>query len=354
MRSNASLSALFLLLAGCVGGGRYDFPAESAAPAAGPRDGYAASDPAYPAREPRDPYASPAPPVDDGYARPPMAPAPAPQPSYGASYSRPDPGYSPAPAPVQDYQDPTLNMTGPRGSSQAGANEQRYDEVGYAGVRGVAGGDANSGAAVAIARSVPIGSFLEVTSLDTGRTILVLVTGSMDAGADHPLDLSPGAARLLGAANSPIAVRARTITPSPYDQAALREGRAATERSDTPPVLLTALRKHLPGTPPASWQPPAPSYTPSAPSYTPSAPVATRPAPARSAPSTAGYYVQIAALSNAANAQALARSYGGFIQPGGGLYRVRMGPFRSAGEAESARSRAVQGGFGDAKVFTQN
>jgi rare lipoprotein A len=313
-------------------------------------DPYARPDPAgdpyaAPARDPyarqqpvRDPYAQPEPQQQDAYARP------------GADYARPDarPDTYAAP-PTQTYRDPGADMPGPRGSSQPGSGEERYDEVGYAGVRGVSGGDANGGAVVAVARSVAPGTFLEVTSLDTGRTILVLVTGQMDAGADHPVDLSPAAARLLGAPTSTIAVRVRKVAASPADQAALRAGQPANERVDTPPVLLTALRKHLP----AGGGTPAPVYDDPAPGY-PSAPVSRPPARPAPAAGRAGYYVQVGAFSNAANAQALARSLGGFVRPGGGLNRVQLGPFRSTGEAEAARARAAQHGYPDAKVFAQN
>ncbi|NWM59974.1 septal ring lytic transglycosylase RlpA family lipoprotein, partial [Escherichia coli] len=74
----------------------------------------------------------------------------------------------------------------------------RYDEIGYAGIRPVSGGGAMDQAVVAVHRSLPANSYVEVTSLDTGKTILVLITGS-DPGAGHPIDLSAGAARLLGA-----------------------------------------------------------------------------------------------------------------------------------------------------------
>ncbi|RYD64875.1 MAG: SPOR domain-containing protein, partial [Sphingomonadales bacterium] len=138
-----------------------------------------------------------------------------------------------------------LPASGPSGSSRSA--EQRYDEVGFAGVRGVSGGGASDGAIVALHRALPAGSFVEVTSLDTGRTIIVLVTGQLEPGAGGPIDLSAAAARELGADGAPsLAVRVRRVTPTASDQAALNQGRPATQRPDTPPVLLTALRKHLP------------------------------------------------------------------------------------------------------------
>lgn len=347
MRWNASICAGFMLLAGCVGHGGYsDLPEASAAPSAGVRD--FGSDPYSDGR-----YAArPAPaqdraPVPQGYAQAPRL----------DPYAAPGAGYA---QPGQDagaMRDPTEGMSGPRGSSEQDGSEQRYDEVGYAGVRGVSGGAENGGAAVAVARSVPAGTVLEVTALDSGKTILVLVTGAMEPGADHPVDLSAAAARQLGATSSPIPVRVRKVSPAPADMAALRSGQLAADRADTPPVLLTALRKHLPSmtpsaAPPAYSQPAYAQPAYSQPAYAPPR-AATPPARAVAQPGAgSGYYVQVGAFSNAANAQSLARSLGGFVRPGGGLAKVQLGPFRSAGEAEAARAR-VSGQFPDARVFTQ-
>ncbi len=198
---------------------------------------------------------------------------------------------------------------------------------------------------VAVHRSLPANSFVEVTSLDTGKTILVLITGSMGPGTDHAIDLSAGAARQLGY-DSPqtIAVRVRAVNPTPVDQAALNQGRPATQRPDTPPVLLNALRKHVPAGGYATAQPVQPSYA--APNRT----VTTTRAPTR-APAGSGLIVQVAALSNAANAQSLAQSLGGFVKPGGGFYRVQLGPFATRAQADAARQRAAGAGYGDARII---
>lgn len=349
MKWNASaLAALFLLTACGGGGGFSDYgPVESAgsqgSPAAqsyGGGDRIAAQRDSGVERIDAD--------LDPQQAVPQRA---------GASYARPDSGYQPPvqqqyrPEPQQQYQpqqdgyaDPTANAQGPRGTS---GNGPRSDAVGYAGTRGVQG-EGTDGAVVAVHPSLPAGTIVEVTNLENGRTILVLVTGAMD-GADHLIDLSPGAARQLGASSPQTPVRVRRVSASAQDRTALESGQPAADRPDTPPVLLNALRKALPA---AVAQRPAPSYVrPGAPAR--SAPVRT--APVRSAPAAGGhFYVQVAALSNAANAQSLAQGLHGFVKPGGGLYRVQMGPFRTSGEAEAARADAARRGYGDARVFTQN
>lgn len=384
MRSNASIFALTLLAA--LGGGAPSYahvPQQGSvgAQAYGGQDQstetWRAADGTIRSRPARvQPSYQPAPePV-----APPPEPQPEPQPQWadpapvqqsgapGASYAVPGSAPAPqkkgrAPAPVrqqpqpapslpQDYSDPTAGVTGPSGSSQPGPGETpRYDEIGYAGIRPVS--DAADQAVVAVHRSLPANSYVEVTSLDTGRTILVLVTGS-DPGADHPIDLSAGAARLLGAQGDSIAVRIRSVNPPSMDKAALQAGRPAGDRADAPQVLLTALRKRLPS---ASNYAAAPPRVTATPAYSPPRTTATpRPAPVRTPPpaprpaAQGKFIVQVAALSNAGRAQALAQSLGGFVKPGGGLYRVQLGPFATAGEAEAARRRAAGAGYGDARV----
>jgi rare lipoprotein A len=268
-----------------------------------------------------------------------------PQDRPGAGYPAPGTGQS---APRLDYTqeqapiglaDPAADATGPRGSSQRAPGEQRYDEVGYAQIGEGAG-------ITGVHASLPADTLVEVTSLENGRTIVVLVTAN-DPAAGKPITLSAGAARELGHAESDgsmVPVRVRKVAAGPGDMLALRSGRPAAARPDTPPILLNALRKHL-GAPvlaaPAVAERPA--YARPAP-----APRAARPA------SGSGFYVQIAALSNARNAQALAQRLGGSVKQGGGLYRVQLGPFATRAQADAARGGAARAGFGDARVIAVN
>ena len=238
--------------------------------------------------------------------------------------------------------DPAAGLAGPRGSSQRAPGEQRYDEVGYAAVE-----DPTEGV-TGVHASLPVGTLVEVTSLDTGRTIVALVNAT-DPGAAKPITLSAGAARELGKAGSErVAVRVRKVAAGPGDLLALQAGRPAAARPDTPPVLLNALRKHLGAAPVAA----APAPVRSAPARA----AATRPAPrpAAARPATGNFYVQIAALSNAANAQALARRMGGSVKQGGGLHRVQLGPFATRGQADAARAGAARAGHKDARVIAVN
>ena len=281
---------------------------------------------------------------------------------------RPSPGVSESPAgraPISSLDGGPPEGAGARGPS----GEQRYDAVGFAGISEQAGDPQ----AISVSTdAVGQGSFVELTALDSGRTIVALVNGHGTGGG--VVGLSPGAAQLLGLQGGSAAVRVRGVTPTPQDQVALRGGHSASARLDAPAALLTALRKRLPAggpaparaiqrqqpvtrpatRPGAAYAPPrnaapvdepAPTAEPvrrAAPFYTPP--------PAAPAPA-AGWYVQVAALSSLARAQALAASLGGGrVVSSGGIHRVQIGPYGDAGSAAQARDDAARRGYGGARV----
>lgn len=277
---------------------------------------------------------------------------------------RPQPGMSESPqarAPVSSIDAGPPEGSGPRGTS----GEQRYDAVGFAGV-GDGAGDPRG--ITASTDAVAQGSFVELTALDSGKTIVALVSGRGTGGGI--VELSPGAAQLLGANGGSAAVRVRAVTPTPQDQVALRGGRSAAARLDAPASLLTALRKRLPGGLPAParavQQRPQPVIRPTTQpgaSYAPPRDTApppeavSRPAPSYAAPHTApapattGWYVQVAALSSLERAQALAASLGGGrVVSNGGIHRVQIGPYGSAATAAQARDDAARRGYGGARI----
>ncbi|HSI19180.1 MAG TPA: SPOR domain-containing protein [Sphingomonas sp.] len=261
-------------------------------------------------------------------------------------------------APVSSIDGSPPEGAGPRGTS----GEQRYDAVGFAGI-GDGAGDPQT--ITASTDALPQGSFVELTALDSGKTIVALVSGHGTGGG--VVGLSPGAARLLGLDGGSTAVRVRGVTPTPQDQVALRSGRSAGSRLDAPPSLLTALRKRLPaGAPTRLVQRPQPITRPTTQpgaSYAPPRdPVplpepARRPAPsyapprAAPAPAASGWYVQVAALSSLQRAQALAASLGGGrVVSNGGIHRVQIGPYGNAATAAQARDDAARRGYGGARV----
>ena len=257
------------------------------------------------------------------------------------------------------------------GGPRATSGSPLFDTVAVA-QRGDAGGH---GVAAAIAGVAP-GSFVEVTELGGGHTIVALVGSDPPAGG--VVMLSEAALQALGIAPGQ-GVRVRAALPSPQDQTALRSGAAASARINAPDVLLKALRKRVPQS--AMQSPPAPSRgvvrsrddIAVAPSTRPavrtprlaekdadrgsvSAPIAiarpVRPTPHAPPPAPrSGYVVQVAALSSAPRAGDLARSLHGRVVGGGGLYRVQLGPYGDSATANRARDAAARRGYRDAHVF---
>ena len=163
-------------------------------------------------------------------------------------------GVPSVPPPPQDTTPPPdLPVgAGPSATSQAGPAAARYDEVGYAswygdelrGRRTASGEVFNPDWITAASRTLPLGSFAEVTALDSGRTVLVEITDRGPHRPDRLIDLSVGAAKLLGVDRKAVAaVRVRQVDPPAADQVALEQGQPAAPRLDAPAVLLAGLAR---------------------------------------------------------------------------------------------------------------
>lgn len=217
---------------------------------------------------------------------------------------------------------------GPQGSSRLRPGEERYDRVGHAGYAGAGEG------VFALSGVLPQGSHAEVTALDSGKTILVLIRGQ----GNGLIELSGGAARQLGVTGNP-PVRVRRVGVTGQDATMLAAGQPAPMRADAPPALLAGLRRRLGEAPreTASTPPPRPT---------------SRPAPRPPQAATRGLFVQIAALSNAARARALANDLGGIVRPGGGVYRIQLGPYPNSAAAERARADVARRGYRDARIIS--
>ena len=258
------------------------------------------------------------------------------------------------------------------------SDTMNYDAVGYADL-GTAGGTA----VTAAHRALPLPSYIEVTALDSGKTILVRVERRGPMTGKALVELSPGAAAQLGVAEIPhAAIRVRRVNPVEQDRALLRMGQPAPARMDTPKSLLTVLGRKLdqqegitrpvplavltpePVTPPAPLpepiktkpvkakpgKPVKPVITPEpkpvpAPSPTP------KPAPKPAVVAAQGKYaVQVGAFASRANAQAAASKIGGSVSPAGKFWRVRMGPFATEAEGKAALAKAKAAGYSDARI----
>lgn len=247
---------------------------------------------------------------------------------------------APATAVVEGVPPPSA---GPQGSSQLRPGEARFDRVGRITL-------AEGEGTFALSGELAPGSFAEVTALDSGRTILIQVRGE----GSGLIALSEAAATQLGvAANAP--VRLRRVTVTPQDSVLLAAGRATTTRADAPQALLVGLRRMF------AEQAPAPVTAAVKPVRTPPAkpqpakvqPVRAQPAALKPAPVARGnLVVQVAALSNAQRARALADQLGGSVRSAGTIHRVQLGPFADRASAERARADAARRGYGDARIIS--
>ncbi|MCL6251078.1 SPOR domain-containing protein [Altererythrobacter sp. KTW20L] len=274
------------------------------------------------------------------------------------------------------------------GTTYRPADVMNYDEVGYLA--------AGSGTGFSAAHhTLPFPSYVEVTSLETGRTILVRVEQRGPMDSNHLLALSPAAMEQIGATpDTPVRVR-RVNAPEAH-RALLRDRQAAPVRMDTPMGLVEVLRRRLPAEgsaslharampetavelPPVEELPLAPlaevEPAAAAPSFErafsselvelaaiepepalesePSPELAPEPALAEVVtPITGGFEIQAAAFSSEERANRAASALGGHVVPFGDLYRVRTGPYRTRGEAEASLANVRAAGYSDARILT--
>ena len=290
-------------------------------------------------------------------------------------------------AAVSDFPQKIGNPYQVGGVTYTPEDVQRYDEVGYASryrqvlsCNPTANGEAFNPQGISAAhKTLPLPSYVEVTALDTGRTILVRVNDRGPFSNDRLIDLSLGAARQLGIdSNGVSGVRVRKVNPNEQERAVLRMGAPATERIATPDSLLAILRKNLSKLP----RPSAPVSQAAASSYPPSAAAPINPpAPAKASGTRDGrfivegpgrpiasensvgdnyvgaiagsYVVQVAAFSSKSRADTLAKKIGARVIPDGtrSIWRVRYGPYASEQEAQAGLAQAQQRGYSGARVL---
>jgi len=142
-----------------------------------------------------------------------------------------------------------------RGVTYVPAANPAYDELGYASWYGSESGNmtANgerfrSGAITAAHRTLPLPTYVEVTALDTGRTVLVRINDRGPFASGRIIDLSQGAATLLGIRRQGVAaVRVHRVDPPEKDRKRLRKGKPAVQRPTVSQATLTSWRAQLSG-----------------------------------------------------------------------------------------------------------
>lgn len=217
------------------------------------------------------------------------------------------------------------------------------DEVGSAWV------DEAHGAGMTVRhRTLASDSYAEVTALDSGKTVVLLVERDPSLTADNVVLLSDPAAKAIDVFDQmEPKVRIRPAVPSPVEQAAIRAGNEVT-RLPAPPALLAALKRRLPS-------PPKPATMLVAATTTAAPKSVSQPTPPIAKPAATGrWFVQIAALSDATRAATLAKSVDGVVRSAGRLYRVQSGPFTTRAAAETARAAIARRGFADARIIAQD
>lgn len=152
--------------------------------------------------------------------------------------------------PVADYPVKIGNPYTIRGQTYSPRIEPDYDVLGYASWYGDESGNQTANGErfrpewfTAAHKTLPLPTYVEVTALDTGRTILVRINDRGPFSHGRIIDLSKGAAEALGIRRQGrAAVRVRRVEPPERDRERLREGDAAAARPRVSEQVLENLR----------------------------------------------------------------------------------------------------------------
>lgn len=201
--------------------------------------------------------------------------------------------------------------------------------------------------------TLPLPSLVQVTNLENGREVIVRVNDRGPFTGGRLIDLSRGAAQVLGFEDAGHArVHVRYLGPAPRRVNA--DGSSAPASPPSPPPVQPAAVEEQEG--PRSLLPPSSTEIDLA-----GAPVETfrAPAPSYSSPATGGYYVQVGAFADLSNAHRVRDAVGAAgpvvvdvrrSASGAELFRVRVGPWNSAQEADEARRELASLGYGETIV----
>lgn len=235
--------------------------------------------------------------------------------------------------------------------------EPGYEQTGTAswygadfqGQRTASGESFDQAALTAAHPTLPIPSLVQVTNLENGREVIVRVNDRGPFVGERLIDMSQGAAQALGFEQAGQArVHVRYLGPAPRRVDAGQGARPA-------PVAPAPARSALAANDgPLSLAPEQGSGD--------GAPVGEpvrRPAPTYSAATQGNFFVQVGAFSDLGNAHRVrdAVSAAGPVvvdvrntASGGELFRVRVGPWDSREEADSARRTLISLGYGETIV----
>jgi rare lipoprotein A len=225
--------------------------------------------------------------------------------------------------------------------------------------------------------TLPIPSYARVTNMANGKSVVVRVNDRGPFHSDRIIDLSYTAALKLGyIGHGSAELEVQRILPAEIRQMELARSSGAAPVVASAPPQRTMPQGAVAGMGPAAMSAPSaveteavpmPLTTVSAPAEMLAAPVsAAAPASAPITPSAGpapatGYYLQLGAFSQAANAQAArdqhAQRWNGRLQQvdiieNNSLFRLYGGPFASRADAE-ATAREMQAGGGPLPIIVQ-
>ncbi|AKH41600.1 rare lipoprotein A [Altererythrobacter atlanticus] len=238
-----------------------------------------------------------------------------------------------------------------------------YDEVGIATL------DVDGGAGITGAHhTLPLPSYAEVTSLETGRTILIRLERRGPMDGTQLIALSSDAMAQLGAREG-VPVRLRRTNPPEQERALLRAGQAPPLRMDTPMSLVEVLRQRLPSAAQSSAPEALADAKAPAPPEAPGTLIGPKPeassfeeaferetAAQVEAPTgeTGSFMVQAATFSTAERAEKAADRLGGKAVPSGRYFLERTGPFSTREQAEASLAKVRAAGYTDARIFNKS
>jgi len=240
----------------------------------------------------------------------------------------PEPGYS---------QTGTASWYGPQFHGQRTSSGEVFDQD----------------ALTAAHPTLPIPSLVQVTNLENGREVIVRVNDRGPFVAERLIDMSRGAADVLGFEDQGQArVHVRYLGPAPrrvnadgsMAPATPQSARVAAERAEEGPASLLPASTNadaLAGGPSSE----APYFAP-APTY---------------AAASGNYFVQVGAYSDLSNAHRVRDTIGAVGQvvvdirqtSAGELFRVRVGPWSSREEADAARRQLASLGYGETVIASR-
>src|SRR6185295_14869880 len=203
--------------------------------------------------------------------------------------------------------------------------------------------------------TLPIPSLVQVTNLENGREVIVRVNDRGPFVGDRILDLSHGAAQVLGVERSGTArVHIRYLGPAPRRFSDPGPPFQAPAPSSSPPLQNAGAEEGGPASllpPPSGLESPTPASVQHV-TYEP-------PAPMPVASPSGAYFVQVGAFSDVDNAHRVQANVASAGQAtvdvrrngaGAELFRVRIGPFASRDEAEAARRSVAARGYAESVV----